>query len=91
MAKLYFSYASMNAGKSTLLLQASHNYRERGMHTLLLTAAILFPTWADATGATKISLIYPAYYLVLSFWLGNLRTVIRTTLRPDRNHPTDSG
>lgn len=40
MAKLYFHYSTMNAGKSTLLLQASYNYRERGMHTLLLTAAI---------------------------------------------------
>lgn len=40
MAKLYFSYAAMNAGKSTLLLQASHNYRERGMDTLLFTAAL---------------------------------------------------
>lgn len=40
MAKLYFSYAAMNAGKSTLLLQASHNYRERGMHTLLFTSAL---------------------------------------------------
>lgn len=40
VAKLYFSYSSMNAGKSTVLLQASHNYRERGMHTLLLTAAL---------------------------------------------------
>lgn len=39
MAKLYFSYAAMNAGKSTMLLQASHNYRERGMQTLLFTAA----------------------------------------------------
>ena len=39
MAKLYFSYSAMNAGKSTVLLQASHNYRERGMNTLLLTAA----------------------------------------------------
>jgi thymidine kinase len=38
MAKLYFHYSTMNAGKSTLLLQASHNYRERGMHTYLLTA-----------------------------------------------------
>ncbi len=38
MAKLYFHYATMNAGKSTLLLQASYNYRERGMHTLLLVA-----------------------------------------------------
>ncbi|MFT6452765.1 MAG: thymidine kinase [Halocynthiibacter sp.] len=38
MAKLYFHYSTMNAGKSTLLLQASHNYRERGMETYLLTA-----------------------------------------------------
>ncbi|SEP86917.1 thymidine kinase [Thalassovita taeanensis] len=38
MAKLYFNYSTMNAGKSTLLLQASHNYRERGMETYLLTA-----------------------------------------------------
>ncbi|MBJ3762666.1 thymidine kinase [Maribius pontilimi] len=37
MAKLYFHYSTMNAGKSTLLLQASHNYRERGMETRLLT------------------------------------------------------
>ncbi|MFK8838976.1 thymidine kinase, partial [Klebsiella michiganensis] len=40
MAKLYFNYSTMNAGKSTLLLQASYNYRERGMETLLLTAAL---------------------------------------------------
>ncbi len=40
MAKLYFYYASMNAGKSTTLLQADFNYRERGMHTMLFTAAI---------------------------------------------------
>jgi thymidine kinase len=38
MAKLYFNYSTMNAGKSTLLLQASHNYRERGMTTYLITA-----------------------------------------------------
>ena len=38
MAKLYFHYSTMNAGKSTILLQASHNYRERGMQTYLLTA-----------------------------------------------------
>jgi thymidine kinase len=40
MAKLYFYYASMNAGKSTTLLQAAFNYRERGMHTMLWTAAL---------------------------------------------------
>ena len=49
MAKLYFSYSAMNAGKSTILLQASHNYRERGMHTLLLTAAL-----DDRAGAGQI-------------------------------------
>ena len=38
MAKLYFYYASMNAGKSTTLLQADFNYRERGMATMLWTA-----------------------------------------------------
>ncbi len=40
MAKLYFYYSSMNAGKSTTLLQSSFNYRERGMETMLWTAAV---------------------------------------------------
>lgn len=40
MAKLYFYYASMNAGKSTTLLQSSFNYRERGMETMLWTAGL---------------------------------------------------
>ena len=40
MAKLYFYYSTMNAGKSTSLLQSSHNYRERGMRTLVYTAAV---------------------------------------------------
>ena len=38
MAKLYFNFSTMNAGKSTALLQASHNYREGGMMTYLITA-----------------------------------------------------
>lgn len=50
MAKLYFYYASMNAGKSTNLLQASFNYRERGMETMLWTAAI-----DDRAGAGRIA------------------------------------
>jgi thymidine kinase len=37
MAKLYFYYSAMNAGKTTVLLQSAHNYRERGMHPLLFT------------------------------------------------------
>ena len=40
MAKLYFYYSSMNAGKSTALLQASYNYRERGMNTIVLAPAL---------------------------------------------------
>lgn len=40
MAKLYFNYSTMNAGKSTVLLQASHNYVERGMQTYLMTARL---------------------------------------------------
>ncbi|MGL4899067.1 MAG: thymidine kinase [Shewanella sp.] len=40
MAQLYFYYSAMNAGKSTSLLQSSYNYRERGMNTLVMTAAI---------------------------------------------------
>lgn len=50
MAKLYFYYSTMNAGKSTTLLQSSFNYRERGMHTLLLTAAL-----DDRFGRGKVS------------------------------------
>ncbi len=37
MAKLYFYYSAMNAGKTTTLLQSAHNYRERGMRVLILT------------------------------------------------------
>ena len=48
MAKVYFYYAAMNAGKSTYLLQANHNYLERGMRTLLFTTAIDDRDGADA-------------------------------------------
>jgi len=40
MAQLYFYYSAMNAGKSTVLLQSAHNYREQGMNVMLFTAAI---------------------------------------------------
>ena len=40
MAKLYFYYSAMNAGKSTTLLQAAHNYEERGMNIVLYTPRI---------------------------------------------------
>ena len=50
MAKLYFNYSTMNAGKSTVLLQASHNYVERGMQTYLMTA-----DFDDRAGAARIA------------------------------------
>ena len=50
MAKLYFYYSSMNAGKSTTLLQSSFNYQERGMATMLWTAAI-----DDRYGAGRVA------------------------------------
>lgn len=40
MAKVYFYYSAMNAGKSTVLLQSSYNYQERGMRTMLFTPAV---------------------------------------------------
>lgn len=59
MAKLYFYYASMNAGKSTSLLQADFNYRERGMATMLFTAA-LDDRFAPGTISSRIGLTAPA-------------------------------
>jgi len=50
MAKLYFYYSAMNAGKSTTLLQSDYNYRERGMRTLLFTT-----TLDDRYGKAKIT------------------------------------
>ncbi len=50
MAKLYFYYSSMNAGKSTNLLQSSYNYRERGMNTLVLA-----PQFDNRFGEAKVT------------------------------------
>ncbi|MCH8250525.1 MAG: thymidine kinase [Proteobacteria bacterium] len=50
MAKMYFYYSSMNAGKSTALLQSSYNYKERGMNTL-----VLVPVLDDRYGAGKVT------------------------------------
>jgi len=59
MAKLYFYYASMNAGKSTNLLQADFNYRERGMETMRWTAAI--DTRGEQPIASRIGLAADAH------------------------------
>jgi thymidine kinase len=50
MAKLYFYYSTMNAGKSTILLQSSYNYQERGMRTVLYT-----PEFDDRFGVGKVA------------------------------------
>ena len=50
MAKLYFYYSSMNAGKSTNLLQSSYNYKERGMSTFVLA-----PAFDDRFGKGKVA------------------------------------
>ena len=60
MAKLYFYYAAMNAGKSTTLLQADYNYRERGMETMLWTAAIDDRSGEGVIGS-RIALSAPAH------------------------------
>lgn len=49
LSKLYFYYSAMNAGKSTTLLQSSHNYNERGMDTLLF-----IPSVDDRDGVGRI-------------------------------------
>ena len=50
MAKLYFYYSAMNAGKTTTLLQSAHNYRERGMRTVILT-----PRLDDRAGSGNVA------------------------------------
>ena len=60
MAKLYFYYAAMNAGKSTTLLQADFNYRERGMETMLWTAAFDDRS-GEGTIGSRIALNAPAH------------------------------
>ena len=55
MAKLYFYYSAMNAGKTTSLLQSAYNYHERGMRTLILTPA-LDNRYGDGVVASRIGL-----------------------------------
>ena len=50
MAKLYYYYSAMNAGKTTTLLQSAHNYRERGMRVVILT-----PRLDDLAGSGTVA------------------------------------
>ena len=63
MAKLYFYYSAMNAGKSTVLLQSDHNYRERGMNTLLYTPQ-LDNRYGEGKITSRIGLQSPAKVLI---------------------------
>ena len=56
MAKLYFYYSAMNAGKTTTLLQSAHNYRERGMRVLIFTPALDDRAGTAGTIASRIGL-----------------------------------
>ena len=66
MAKLYFYYSAMNAGKSAVLLQSDHNYREQGLSTLLFTPR-LDDRYGEGQITSRIGLQRPAYAFQDSF------------------------
>jgi len=74
LAKLYFYYSAMNAGKSTALLQASFNYRERGMRTLVLTPAV-DDRFGEGVVASRIGIESPATVFAREH---NLLELVRT-------------
>lgn len=75
MAKLYFYYSAMNAGKTTTLLQSAHNYHERGMRTLILTPA-LDNRFGEGVVASRIGLKARA----LRFSDENLHELVRADI-----------
>ena len=82
MAKLYFYYSSMNAGKSTSLLQSSYNYQERGMDTLILA-----PSLDNRYGAEKVTSRIGLEAAALSFSdTENLLNVIRQQVEGQNLH-----
>ena len=66
MAKLYFYYSAMNAGKSAVLLQSDHNYREQGLKTLLFTPR-LDDRYGEGKITSRIGLQRPAYAFTPDF------------------------
>ena len=80
MAKLYFHYSAMNAGKSTHLLQSSYNYRERGMHTLIFT-----PSLDNRYGPGKVSSRIGLEAAAVSFGSGD--DLYRLTMRRIAEEP----
>ena len=62
MSKLYFRYGAMNSGKTTLLLQAAHNYEERGMKVIIIKPGI--DTKGNDEIITRIGLTRKVDYVV---------------------------
>lgn len=82
MAKLYFYYSSMNAGKSTALLQSSYNYRERGMRTVVLA-----PDLDDRYGGGKVTSRIGIEAEAITFKEDdNLFTIVESAGDPDPIH-----
>lgn len=82
MAKLYFYYSSMNAGKSTALLQSSYNYRERGMNTLVLA-----PQMDDRFGTGKVKSRIGLESAATTFTTSdNLFDIVRSRLAEETLH-----
>ena len=82
MAKLYFYYSSMNAGKSTALLQSSYNYCERGMNTLVLA-----PAFDDRYGVGKVTSRIGLEAAATTFSKGdNLFDIISAYVKEDPLH-----
>ena len=77
MAKLYFYYSSMNAGKTTNLLQSAYNYYERGMRTLILTPA-LDNRYGEGVVASRIGLRSEAERFTAET---DLLAVVRTNIK----------
>ena len=96
MAKLYFYYSSMNAGKSTALLQSSYNYRERGMHTLVMApeldivvyAVNAADTAAASAGARRVFELAAQDDLHLA--MIELPAALVTRYVPDMAHNSDT-
>ncbi|PTM92703.1 thymidine kinase [Mycoplana dimorpha] len=82
MAKLYFNYATMNAGKSTMLLQASYNYRERGMRTAIFIASL-----DERAGRGRISSRIGLQADAIAFDAGDDLYALVETLRADGSGP----
>lgn len=82
MAKLYFYYSAMNAGKSTTLLQSAHNYEERGMRVLLFTPRI-DTRYGEGRITSRIGLQAPATVFDAEF---DFYVFLREHLKRERVH-----